>query len=66
MEEKKSISNLNLLVETIVSYYMAKDKDMQGERWKEGTSMDDISTIPKEVDDLVRESFIKKLKEFNE
>lgn len=55
-----------MLVETIVSYYMAKDKDMQGERWKEGTSMDDISVIPKEVDDLVRESFIKKLKEFNE
>jgi len=66
MEEKKSISNLNLLIDTIVNYYTAKDKDIQGERWKEGTSMDDISMVPKEIDDLVKESFIKKLKEFNQ
>jgi hypothetical protein len=66
MEGNKSISNLNLLIETIVSYYTAKDKDIQGEKWKEGTTMDDFSMVPKEIDDLVRDSFIKKLKEFNE
>jgi hypothetical protein len=66
MKDANSISNLNLLIETIVSYYTAKDKDMQGEKWKEGTHMDDVSMIPNEIDDLVKQSFIKKLKDFNQ
>lgn len=66
-EEKNDLKDLSLLIDTIVNYYsFLKEKDDEGEEWKIGTNKDNISVIPREIDTLVKESFIKELKKFNE
>jgi hypothetical protein len=64
--EDKELNKLSTLIDTIVNYYsFLKEKDDEGEEWKIGTTKDN-SIVPSEINNLVKNVFIKELKKFNE
>jgi hypothetical protein len=65
--EDKELNKLSTLIDTIVNYYsFLKEKDDEGEEWKIGTDKDNVSVVPPEINNLVKNVFIKELKKFNE